>query len=557
MARLAKLATAKPVAQVGATIGREFVVDMLRVVGGFEDKMLVDELNKLVAAGLLYRRGLLSRAKYIFKHALVQEALQQSLLKKQRRQYHKIIAEVLEEKFKEVVEAQPELVAYHYDEAGDTPKAVQYWHRAAERALRQCANREAVSHARRAIDALAALPDDEQRRMTELALLTIEGPALLALKGWAAPEVGACYHRAVELCRILPPTPKFFGVLRGIWKNHMVAARLKEAIALAGELFEIGFKTQHESLLLEGRAALCDTLFWMGRPADALEQGRLGLKIYDFDRHHASHSLSYGEDPATMLNVYSTLSLAVMGRARESLELARTWMELIDRFTHTHSRAFLIAGVAWNHAQLRNPGPTGEWADKLIAISTEHSFESWGAIGRALKGWSIAAQGDLEKGIADFAKGRQQWHATGARVKSCFYAALPADLLARAGDADRTAEWVAIGFEAASICDDRCYFSELHRLDGEVHAMRGDDEKAIRAYDQAIAIAGEQEARLLALRAATSLARLRMKRGERDAAAAVLAPLLAAFEHEDVPDVVEAREVLAKVGPVAVGEPKR
>src|SRR5207244_4770465 len=112
MARLAKLATAKPVAQVGATIGREFVFDMLRDVGGFDDKTLLEELNRLVSAGLLYRRGLLSRAKYIFKHALVQEALQQSLVKKQRRHYHKVIGEILEEKFPAAAEGQPELVAY-------------------------------------------------------------------------------------------------------------------------------------------------------------------------------------------------------------------------------------------------------------------------------------------------------------------------------------------------------------------------------------------------------------------------------------------------------------
>lgn len=140
LARLAKLATAKPVAQIGATIGREFIFEVLQAVSGFDDKLLLEELDRLVSAGVLYRRGLLSKARYVFKHALVQEALQQSLIKKQRRQYHKIIAEVLESKFPEVAERQPELVAYHYMEAGDPAKAAELCERAARQELEQDAD---------------------------------------------------------------------------------------------------------------------------------------------------------------------------------------------------------------------------------------------------------------------------------------------------------------------------------------------------------------------------------------------------------------------------------
>jgi class 3 adenylate cyclase len=135
LARLARLATAKPIAQIGATIGREFIFEVLQAVSGFDDKLLLEELDRLVSAGVLYRRGLLSKAKYVFKHALVQEALQQSLIKKQRRQYHKTIAEVLEAKFPEVADQQPELVAYHYMEAGDPVKAAELWERAARQGV--------------------------------------------------------------------------------------------------------------------------------------------------------------------------------------------------------------------------------------------------------------------------------------------------------------------------------------------------------------------------------------------------------------------------------------
>jgi len=200
LARLAKLATAKPVAQIGATIGREFVFEMLREVGGFGDKMLTEELNRLVQAGLLYRRGLLSRAKYIFKHALVQEALQQSLLKKQRRQYHRLIAEVLEAKFRDVAESQPEVVAHHYEEAQVCDKAADYWQRAATHSLSTSANREALSSAQHAIAALMNLTDDDTRKqrffLSEVHRL--RGEALQALGGDAESSLRTALDIATE-----------------------------------------------------------------------------------------------------------------------------------------------------------------------------------------------------------------------------------------------------------------------------------------------------------------------------------------------------------------------
>ncbi|HXH39992.1 MAG TPA: AAA family ATPase, partial [Thermoanaerobaculia bacterium] len=421
MARLAKLATAKPVAQVGATIGREFVFEMLRDVGGFDDKTLLEELNRLVSAGLLYRRGLLSRAKYIFKHALVQEALQQSLVNKQRRHYHKVIGEILEEKFPAVAEVQPELVAYHYAEGGMYAKAVAYWQRAAERALAHCANREALSHARHAIETLQRLPENEERYESELALRAIEGPSLLALKGWAAPELGECYHRAREVCLKLPRTQKLFTVLRGIWKNQMVPAHLHQALAIAEELRAMA--SGDEDLLLEGHGALCDTLFWLGRPTDSREQARLGFELYDLDRHHTPHSVAYGEDPATMFYTYSALSLALMGQPGRSLEFTQGAINALNRFSHTHSRAFLLCGIAWNYIQLRNVDAAGRYAQKLIDISVENHFDAWRPIGEAMKGWAIAASGSLEEGTALMKAGRTAWHATGAGVKACFYPA--------------------------------------------------------------------------------------------------------------------------------------
>jgi class 3 adenylate cyclase/predicted ATPase len=516
MARLAKLATAKPVAQVGATIGREFVFEMLRDVGGFDNKTLEEELNRLVGAGLLYRRGLLSRAKYIFKHALVQEALQQSLVKKQRRHYHKVIAEVLEEKFAPIAEAQPELVAYHCEEAGMYAQAAPHWQRAAERALGQSANREALNHARRALEALQHLPEGEARDQAELDLRVIAGPALLALKGWAAPELRQCYDRARDICHRLPRTQRLFSVLRGLWTYHMVAAHLEESLTIARELFDMATAAADEDQLLEAHGALCDTMFWLGRPEESLEQARLGFALYDLDRHHLAHSRVYGEDPASMFYSYSALSLALLGRVPESLAATQAAIDVLPRFTHTHSRAFLLCGIAWNYVQLRGVANAAKYAQQLIDDSEQHHFGAWLPIGEAMKGWALAMQGHFADGVAMMTAGRARWHATGAGVKACFYPALLAELHVNAGALEGAAEWLEAGFAAAEACDDRYNLSELYRVRGDLLAARGRDEDALPSYTMARAIAAAQKAQLLEQRAAAGQACLRARQESPD-----------------------------------------
>jgi class 3 adenylate cyclase len=544
MARLAKLATAKPVAQIGATIGREFVFDMLREVGGFDDKVLTEELNRLVQAGLLYKRGLLSRAKYIFKHALVQEALHQSLLKKQRRQYHKVIATVLEEKFRDIAESQPELVAQHYEEGAMPEKAFGYWNRAAERSLARGANREALSLARRAIETLEAFPEETERFCRELDLRMIEGPALLALKGWASPELGACYARARELCARLPKTRKMFETLRGLWTNDMVAARLHQALAAAEELHSMATEAADNDLLMESHAAICDTLNWLGRPVDCLAHARAGFALYDCDAHHAAHSVAYGEDPAGMFYTYGCMSLNLLGRRREAQQLADEAVQLVERYTHQFSRVFLLAGITWNSIEHGDADTALVYAQRMLDLAVEHHFEAFNAVSTFWKGWAIASGGDLDAGLALMVDGRQRWHAGGAGVETCWFAARLAELCLAGGRAEEALRWVEEGLSLARTNDDRCYLSELHRLKAETLAALGaGDEEIAAQFDAALRISGEQKAAVLSLRAAVSLAR----HGGNDAWRVLNAACSAYQGDEDTPELVAARALIDRM----------
>jgi predicted ATPase len=150
---------------------------------------LQEGLGRLVEAELLYQRGRPPRARYTFKHALVQDAAYQSLLRRNRQQYHQQVAELLEAKFPDVVEAQPVLVAHHYSEANVADRAASYFQKAGQRAAQRSANLEAIAHLTKGLEVLGAMPDGPERAQRELDLLTTIGPALIATKGYAAPEV--------------------------------------------------------------------------------------------------------------------------------------------------------------------------------------------------------------------------------------------------------------------------------------------------------------------------------------------------------------------------------
>lgn len=546
MARMSRLAAAKPVAQVGATIGREFEADMLRAVGEFDERTLSSALDDLVAAGLLHRRGLLNRARYIFKHVLVQEALVQSLLKKQRREYHRRIAEILVTQ-SAGMEAQPELVAFHYEEGGETAKAVEYWRRAADVARSRSANREALSHVRRALEVLSSLPEDEARWSAELALRIIEAAVLVALEGWVVPVKSDCYRRARELCRVLPGDPRLFAVLRGLSAGYLLHADLREALAVNQELLVMATAANDEDLLLQAHMTLGSVLFYLGRLDESLEHERVALAIYDFERHHASHALAYGEDPITAVYTYKSLILAFFGRIRESRECNAEALAWLDHAPHLHSRGILLHGVAMNAVNLRDIDTARRYGQILIDLATEQNFAAWLSIGHLIRGWAIAARGD-PGGIAEMTESLRQWEATGARLGTCYFPAVIADLELRAGRLEQAEHWVEYGLAGSEQSEDHYLLQELQRVRGEILAARGQDDEALAWFETARKTAWQHQSRLHALRTATGMARLHIRRGEHAAAAAALEPFTSMIETESSADTIEAAALAASAG---------
>src|SRR5712671_2897555 len=190
MARLDRLISAKGIAQLAAVIGRQFSYALLQMVSQVDEMTLQRELGRLVEAEIVYQRGVPPQSTYVFKHALIQDAAYESLLKSTRQHYHQHIAQVLEAQFPETAETQPELVAHHLTEAGLIEQAVAYWHKAAQRAVERSAHVEAISHLRQGLQLLQTLPETPKRTRREVDMLIALGVSLLATKGYAAPEVG-------------------------------------------------------------------------------------------------------------------------------------------------------------------------------------------------------------------------------------------------------------------------------------------------------------------------------------------------------------------------------
>src|SRR5262249_30311544 len=170
-------------------------------------------LRQLVEAELLYQHGLPPQATYLFKHALIQDAAYQSLLKSTRRRYHTKIAQILKDCFPETAETQPEVLARHYTEAGLIEQALPYWQRAGERATQRSAHVEAICHLTRGLELLKTLVDTRERAQQEVTLQLTLNTALFAVKGFAAPEVEKTYIRARELCERLGETAQLVPVL--------------------------------------------------------------------------------------------------------------------------------------------------------------------------------------------------------------------------------------------------------------------------------------------------------------------------------------------------------
>lgn len=308
MARLDRLGTAKTVAQLGATLGRQFPYILLEAVAEGEPQALRHDLGRLVEAEILYEQGLPPQASYLFKHALIQETAYQSLLKRARQRYHQHIAQVLEAQFVETTENHPELLAYHYSEAGLAAQAVSYWQRAGQQAAEHAAYAEAVAHFTQGLEILQTLPESPARHHQELALRLAMGGSLMAVKGMSAPDVHHMYTRAQALCQYVADPPQRAFALHGVWMFLLVIGAFQKAQEIAEQLLHLAHEQHDPRLLLGAHRALMATFHARGEMRLAYTHAQQGRALYNLEQHHTL-GLQYGYDPGVLCASIGATSL--------------------------------------------------------------------------------------------------------------------------------------------------------------------------------------------------------------------------------------------------------
>jgi class 3 adenylate cyclase/predicted ATPase len=551
LARLDRLAPVREVAQIGACIGRVFGHELLAAVTSLRDNELRDALAQLCRSELIFRRGTPPEATYTFKHALVQDAAHRSLLRSRRQQLHARIAEVLERDFPATTETEPEVIAYHYSQARLVRKAVDHWLKAGELAIRRSATAEAIAQLRKGLELVEGLPDGPERAGLELELRTALGGALIAARGFAAPEAGEAFARARELCRELGRPRQLFPVLYGQYAFHVVRGELDRGLAIAEELLQAAQEQDETAALVVGYRAVGNASFHCGDLARAREHLERALALYD-PRQHRSLAFLYVFDPFVVSASFLAWSLFALGHPEQARARADAALARARELAHPASLAFALFHAGSGLSQFAGDRTAvQERTEALLALASEQGFAFWAGCAMVLEGWSLADRGRASEGIARIRQGLAAYHATGASHFDPHFLGLLAQAQRRQGELAEAEGTVAEALDTVCRTGERYYEAELLRLRAELRLARPtpDPVAAERGLVEALEAARRQGARMWELRAAASLARLQRAQGRRREARDLLAPVYGWFtEGFDTPDLQEAKALRDELG---------
>jgi class 3 adenylate cyclase/tetratricopeptide (TPR) repeat protein len=549
MARLDRLGPAKEVAQIGACIGREFDHELLADVVPLPEADLVAALDRLVAAELVFRRGIPPATTYIFKHALVRDAAYQSLLRKSRQDLHANIAAALEKGFPHTLEARPELVARHFDEAGLFEKAVGYWLRAGRLAATRSANVEAIAHLRSGLVSLAALPPGEPRSRLELSLQLALGGPLLATKGFASSEAEAVYQRAQELSRELDNDKDLFTAIRGLGYVYHVRANLREATRLVDEVVDLARRIGDPAMLAEAYHSAGALTFHLGTFQAAHDWYQQSNEVGDYRGRF--HSEVYGINMGVFCGAYLSHCEWHLGYPYRALQTAEEALALAREVARPFSIALALDYLAMLHQFRREPEVALRIAEEARSLCRKHRFDYYGAWSALVRAWALAEGNSPEEGLAAYDAALYEFRETGAELRMPHYLCLLAAIQRKAG---RRAAGLRLVAEAAQIAgrnlESWCN-AEIERERGELLLLDSSDdarEEAVAAFRRAIHIAADQGAKTLELRASAALARLLAQCSERKEALDVLTPIYDWFTQGfDTPDLHRASTLLGEL----------
>ena len=545
MARLDRLAAAKEVAQIGSVIGREFSFERLRGLSKSSEKGLEEALCELVQTGLVTMHGQPPHSSYTFKHALVQDAAYASLLRERRRTVHLRLAELLENETSRSDAPLPEVIAWHFGEAGAASNSINYYLKAAERTTGRFALTERVNHLRKALRQVAQLPDSIDTVRRELALQVALYQALVDEQGSGSDEVRSAVERARALCLKLDDTEELIRVQDGLFNYHFSHSQPETLLRYANEMSDVGQRSSNPQAFIMARKMSGFANLLQGRFEMACEDMRSLVEIYDQTRD--GHGVLAVRDPKVGAYTVLGICLTALGYPDSGAATSLQAVQHADNLNHEVSQIVALRRACVQHMMQRDTQTVLKLSDRLLALATKFETFKGARDGTIFNCWAkLQARHDpvLLTRMRDCI---EQFDATEYWALLPFFMASAAEVMAKYGDLEGAVTLVKRAAELVGLTGEQWPQSEIMRLQACFCAQ--DFDQRVCLLRAGLDKARQQNAKLWELRCAASLASVWLEQRDRKSAREVLAPVVAWFtEGLEAPDLVAAQELLVQAG---------
>ena len=515
MARLDRLGPAREVAQIGAVIGRDFSYALLHAVAVIDDELLQTALERLAVADILLVQGLPPEAHYRFKHALIQDAAYENLLKSRRQVFHRRVAELLRDQLGDSASVEPELFAHHFTQAGLTEAAIQWWATAGQRSLERSALLEAVEQFSRALGQIAILPPTHALRREEIKLQIALITPLIHIKGYAAPETKAAAERArllIEQAEEQGEAPEdpmlLLSVIYSFWVASNVTFDGATARNFATQFFAIANKQGTTAPLMMAHRLMGNSLLLTGQISEGRGHLEQALSLYDHSTHRPL-ATRFGQDVRVAALSYRALALWLLGYPEAALTDIESAIKDAREIAQAATLMYALFHGVLIHMQSRNYAAANLEGDELAALANEKGSLFWATWAKSLQGCLAILAGEPADAIEMIASSLALGRSTGTTM----YAPLSLSQLAKAhahlGQFDEAWRYTNEAMAAVEISEERWFKAELYRTAGEValSSPKKDAAKAEAHFENALTVARQQQAKSWELRAATSMAR--------------------------------------------------
>jgi predicted ATPase len=553
MARLDRLGPAREIAQVGSVIGRGFSYGLLRALTGVADQALQAALEQLAEADILLVQGFPPDSDYRFKHALIQDAAYENLLKSRRQVLHRRVAEILRDRFPDTAPTEPEVLAHHFTQAGLTDAAIEWWGKAGEQALRRSAFQEAISHLGKAIEMADKAGEGTSAAATasasanqRLKIQTNLAKALMWSRGFSAEESKAAFIRARELAAAIDNATERFTIYNGLWQGNIARGEFGLAREIAETFLREAERGARTTEYAVGRRLLGCICLWQGDFIEAQANSVEALNIYDPERDREVR-FGFGLDTGAAVRAYLAVTKWLLGEVGPARALIEEAVAHATEIGHVPTLVNTYVYKAHFEMVRCDAGAAGHDAEIVVKLGQENALTFYAALGALQSAWASARPDGREIEATELRRALAAYTDQGNKAFVPFYQGLLAEIEAP-GDAEgalsRIDEALALAGETGEHWSDAC----LHRCRGEILLKRdpANTASAEDAFLTAIAVAQQQKARSFELRAVLDLARLYNSTSRCADAHALLASALDGFSPTpEFPDIAEAQTLLS------------